>query len=65
MKRYKIAAWILFSALAAGCGQQEEEVKNQITIASYDAANTAAEYVKRGNLDAGETVFLSLQSTDI
>ena len=65
MKRYTTAALLLVTVLAAGCGQKEEEVKNQITIASYDAANTAAEYVKRGDLDAGETVFLTLQSSDV
>lgn len=65
MKRYRIAGLLLMLAFTAGCGQKEEEVKNQITIASYDAANTAAEYVKRGDLDAGETAFLTLQSSQL
>lgn len=65
MKQYKLAGLLLALAFTAGCGQKEEEVRNQITIASYDAANTAAEYVKRGDLDAGETVFLTLQSSEI
>lgn len=65
MKRYRIAALLFALAFSAGCGQKEEEVKNQITIASYDAANTASEYVKRGNLDTGETAFLSLQSSQM
>lgn len=63
--KYMTAALLFALAFNAGCGQKEEEVKNQITIASYDAANTAAEYVKRGDLDTGETAFLSLQSSEI
>lgn len=66
MKRKYIleAAVICVSLLLCGCGmQKEEEVKNQITIASYDAVNTASEYVKRGDLDESETIFLKLESS--
>lgn len=65
MKRnYPIVSLLLTGLLLAGCAEREEEVRNQITIASYDAANTASEYVKRGNLDVGETVFLTLESSE-
>lgn len=65
MKRnYRIGSMLLMGLLLAGCGEREEEVKNQITIASYDAANTASEYVKKGNLNMGETAFLTLESSE-
>lgn len=65
MKRnYRIGGILLATLLLSGCGEREEVVKNQITIASYDAANTASEYVKRGNLDTGETAFLMLESSE-
>ena len=65
MKRYAVVTLFFVMVLLTGCGQKEAEVKNQITIASYDAANTASEYVKRGDLDTGETAFLALQSSEI
>lgn len=65
MKRnYLIGSMLLMGLLLAGCGKKEEEVKNQITIVSYDAANTASEYVKKGDLDTGETAFLTLESSE-
>ena len=50
MKRYAVVTLFFVMVLLTGCGQKEAEVKNQITIASYDDANTASEYVKRGDL---------------
>lgn len=63
-QNYRIGGILLTALLLAGCGEKEEEIKNQITIASYDAANTASEYVKRGDLDTGETAFLMLESSE-
>ncbi len=49
-----------------GCGllRQEEEVKNQITIPSYDASGASYGYVKRGDLENAETLFLKLTTTE-
>lgn len=59
--------WLMLfvaATLLSGCGKQDEmEVKNEITIASYDATNTASDYVRRGNLDGRETVTLRLQAS--
>ena len=65
MKRnYLIGSIMLAVFLLTGCGEQEEKVKNQITIHAYDATNTTSEYVKRGNLSTGETAFLMLESSE-
>lgn len=49
-----------------GCGllREEEEVKNQITIPSYDASGASFGYVKRGDLENAETLFLKLTTTE-
>lgn len=57
---------MMISALCAviltGCGllRKEEEVVNQITIPSYDAGSAEYGYVKRGDLENLETLFLKL-----
>ena len=66
MKKRAIGLNLLLMALFLnGCNSTEETaMKNQITISSYDAADMAFEYVKRGDLDTGETVFLNLLSSE-
>lgn len=54
-QKYRIGSIILAALLLTACGEKEEEVRHQLTISSYDAANTASEYVKKGDLDTGET----------
>lgn len=60
--------WIMLliaTSFISGCGlrEQEVEVKNEITIVSYDAANTASDYVRRGDLDGREYVTLNLKAS--
>ncbi len=56
----------LFIVAFTGCGllRQEEEVRNQITIPSYDASGASFGYVKRGDLENAETLFLKLTTTE-
>lgn len=63
-QQYRIGSIILAALLLTACGEKEEEVKHQLTISSYDAANTASEYVKKGDLDTGETVFFTLEASE-
>lgn len=58
------AAVLLAAIFCSGCGTQKEAVKNQYTIASYEASNTTSEYVKRGDLNLSETIFLTLESLE-
>lgn len=62
-RKYMLGAICLSALLFIGCGEKEETVKNQITIPSYDAVNTACE-VKRGDLDTGETIPLLLSPSE-
>ena len=56
---------VLVCACLAGCGmKQEEEVKNQITIPAYEYTAPDTAFVKRGDLEHTERMFVQMEAAE-